>query len=215
MRAAMSMILIGQYDSPFVRRVAVALQIHGLSYEHRPWSTFRDGDNIAIYNPLRRVPTLVLEDGEVLIESMAIIDHLDELVGPTRRLIPASGPARRAALRLCALASGLCDKMVSLVYERVLHAETSDAWVARCTTQISDVLDVLEGHAAALETPFWFGATPGFADIAVACAMRFLDEAHADIAAAGRWPALNGHAARCEALPMFSAVVQRFDPPKR
>ncbi len=215
MRGGMSMILIGQYDSPFVRRVAVALHIHGLGYEHRPWSTFRDGDAIAVYNPLRRVPTLVLDDGEVLIESMAIIDHLDELVGPARRLLPASGAARRAALRLCALASGLCDKMVSLVYERVLHAETSDAWVARCTQQISGVLNVLEGQAAALEAPFWSGVTPGFADIAVACAMRFLNEAHAEIAAAGRWPALSGHAGRCEALPMFSAVVQRFDPPDR
>ena len=54
------MILIGQYDSPFVRRVAIAMRLYGLAYEHRPWSTFGDADKLAAFNPLRRVPTLVL-----------------------------------------------------------------------------------------------------------------------------------------------------------
>ena len=71
------MILIGQYDSPFVRRVAVALQIYGIVYDHVPWSTFGDGDQVARHNPLKRVPALVLDDGEVLIESGAILDYLD------------------------------------------------------------------------------------------------------------------------------------------
>src|SRR5689334_2329113 len=75
------MFLIGQYDSPFVRRVAIALRLYGLSFEHRPWSTFGDADKIAPYNPLRRVPTLVLDDGEALIESAIILEYLDELVG--------------------------------------------------------------------------------------------------------------------------------------
>ena len=63
------MFLIGQYDSPFVRRVAIALRLYGIPFEHRPWSTFGDAETIAPYNPLRRVPTLVLDDGEALIES--------------------------------------------------------------------------------------------------------------------------------------------------
>ena len=78
------MILIGQYNSPFVRRVAIAMRLYGLAYEHRAWSTFGDADKLAAYNPLRRVPTLVLDDGEVLIESFVILDHLDELVAPRR-----------------------------------------------------------------------------------------------------------------------------------
>jgi glutathione S-transferase len=82
------MILIGQFDSPFVRRVGIALRLYDLPFEHRPWSTFGDADKIAPYNPLRRVPTLLLDDGEVLIESTAILDHLDEKVGPSR----AAGP---------------------------------------------------------------------------------------------------------------------------
>ena len=79
------MFLIGQYDSPFVRRTAIALRLYDLPFEHRPWSTFGDADKIAPYNPLRRVPTLVLDSGEALIESFAILDYLDDLVGPEYR----------------------------------------------------------------------------------------------------------------------------------
>src|SRR3977135_4070450 len=100
------MILIGQYDSPFVRRVAIAMRLYGLAFEHRPWSTFREGEKIAPFNPLRRVPTLVLDDGEALIESTAILDHLDETVGPSRAMIAENGPRRREALKVCALATG-------------------------------------------------------------------------------------------------------------
>ena len=71
------MILIGQFDSPFVRRVAIAMRLYGIAFEHKPWSTFGDADKIAPYNPLRRVPTLVLDDGEALIESAMILDYLD------------------------------------------------------------------------------------------------------------------------------------------
>src|ERR1700722_11842609 len=131
------MILIGQYDSPFVRRVAIALRLYDMPFEHRPWSTFGDGDRIAPFNPLRRVPTLVLDNGEVLIESAAILDHLDEVAGPSRAMIAGEGDRRRQALKVCALATGLADKAVSLVYEQVLHQATSEQWIARCRTQIS------------------------------------------------------------------------------
>ena len=60
------LILIGQFDSPFVRRVAIALNLYGMAYEHRPWSVFGDADKIAPFNPLIRVPTLVLDSGDVL-----------------------------------------------------------------------------------------------------------------------------------------------------
>ena len=127
------MFLIGQYDSPFVRRVAIAMRLYGMPFEHRPWSTFSNADKIAPYNPLHRVPTLVLDNGEALIESAAILDYLDEAVGPEKAMLPSRGEARRRQLRLCALATGLGDKAVSLVYERVLrftgeaHAALFDA----------------------------------------------------------------------------------------
>ena len=78
------MILIGQFDSPFVRRVAIAMRLCGHAFEHRPWSVFGDGEKIARFNPLMRVPTLVLDDGDTLIESHCILDHLDSLVPAER-----------------------------------------------------------------------------------------------------------------------------------
>ena len=86
------MILIGQYDSPFVRRVGIALTLYRLPFEHRPWSTFADAEKIRPYNPLTRVPTLVLDDGEVLIESHSILDYLDSLMPAAERLFPAAEP---------------------------------------------------------------------------------------------------------------------------
>jgi glutathione S-transferase len=207
------MILIGQYDTPFVRRVGIALRLYGLAYEHRPWSTFGDADKIAPLNPLRRVPTLVLDSGEVLIESGTILDYLDEHVGPSRALIAESGTPRRHALKLCALATGLADKAVILFYERALHQVVSDQWVARCRSQIGDALAALEASRAAARTPFWLGDSIGHADIAAACALRFLKEAHPDLLDAQRRPALAAHAATCEAMEVFREISQPFKPP--
>lgn len=203
------MILIGQYDSPFVRRVAVALRLYGFDYEHRPWSVFGDAEAIAAINPLRRVPTFVTDDGEALIESANILDWLDELAGPDRALIAHSGVERRAALKICALASGLADKAVSLVYERVIHERATPVWVARCEAQIAGVLDLLETDRANRGS-WWFGDRIGHADIITACVLRFLGEAHSGLFDRVKWPALAAHAGVCEALPAFQAVAQPF-----
>jgi len=207
--------LIGQYDSPFVRRVAIAMRLYDLSFEHRPWSTFGDGDKIAPFNPLRRVPTLVLDDGGALIESAAILDYLDELVGPEKAMIAAQGPARRSGLKTIALATGLGDKSVSLVYERVLRKDDnrSKIWVERCEVQIGGVLEVLEKERAGIASPYWFGEKIGHPDIAVACVLRFTNEAHPRLFDAARYPALAAHAARCEALAVFKEIQQPLIPP--
>lgn len=208
------MFLIGQYDSPFVRRVAIALRLYGLAFEHRPWSTFGDADKIAAYNPLRRVPTLVLDDGEALIESMIILDYLDDLVGAQKAMLPRGGTERRKHLRICALASGLGDKAVSLLYERVLRKEQLALWVERCQAQIADVLEVLEAERAKVTTPYWLGTRIGHADIAVACVVRFTREAHPQLFAASRYPALAAHSEHCDALAPFQEIVQPLSPPK-
>lgn len=89
-----AVILIGQYDSPFVRRVGIALTLYELPFEHRPWSVFSDAEKIWPYNPLLRVPTLVLDNGEALIESHAILDYIDSLVPEDRVMFPKTEPAR-------------------------------------------------------------------------------------------------------------------------
>lgn len=205
--------LIGQYDSPFVRRVALALRFYGIPFEHTPWSTFGDAEKIALYNPLIRVPTLVLDDGEVLIESTAILDYLDELAGPSRALIPDCGHVRREVLHICALATGLGDKAVSLLYERVLRTEQSQRWVERCRSQVAGVLDALEEDRARHKTRFWFGDQITHADIAVACVLRISREIDAGLFDETRYPALARHAETCEALQPFQDIVQPLAPP--
>ena len=207
------MILIGQYDSPFVRRVAIALRLYGRAFEHRPWSTFGDAEQLALYNPLRRVPTLVRDDGAVLIESAAILDWLDEQAGE-HALIPRRGEARRAQLHVCALGQGLAEKSVALLYERVLHEQTSDLWTTRCRAQIRDTLAVLEELRRKSGGDFWFGATMGHADIMVACALRFLREAHAGVFDLAVFPQLATLSERCEATEPFREIVQPLIPPK-
>jgi glutathione S-transferase len=207
------MILIGQYDSPFVRRVGIALTLYELPFEHRPWSTFGDADKLRPYNPLTRVPTLVLDDGAVLIESHSILDYLDSLVPAERAMFPLAQPARREALQVAALATGLGDKAVSLFYERLLHREASEVWVERCRGQISGVLAALESARAQRPGPYWFGERIGHADIAVAAVLRFLTEAHRRLVSMADFPALAAHAARLEALPAFQKISQPFIPP--
>jgi glutathione S-transferase len=208
------MFLIGQFDSPFVRRVAIALRLYGIAFDHKPWSTFGDAEKIAPYNPLRRVPTLVLDDGEPLLDSAAILDYLDERVGPEKAMIAARGAERRHHLRLIALATGLGDKSVSLVYEGSLRKEQLKLWVDRCEAQITGALDVLEKERTAINTPYLFGERIGHSDIAIACVLRFTHEAHPELYNRSRYPALAAHAATCEALSVFKEIQQSLAPPK-
>jgi glutathione S-transferase len=204
------MILIGQYDSPFVRRVAIAMRRYGIAYEHRPWSVFADAAKIAEYNPLRRVPTLVLDDGVVLVESYAILDTIDEMVGPERALLPRSGPVRREGLRIMSLATGFADKAVSLYLETFLRTAPSESWMTRCKSQIADTLDMLDADRAHRKSEWWLGDTLSHVDITVACALCHTREAHPGFFDAARWPALARHAARSDELEEFRAIYQPF-----
>ena len=200
------MILIGQYDSPFVRRVGIALRACEVPFEHRPWSVWGNADQIAEYNPLRRVPTVLLDDGSVLVESFSILDAIDELVGPERALLPASGASRRDGLRIAALATGICDKAVSLLYSSLELMAPSKTWTERCTQQIRETFRVLEADRAARSTKHWLGDSLSHADIASTCAFRFTSEAHARLFDFSQFPSLSAHAQRCEALPEFREI---------
>ncbi|GAA0312369.1 glutathione S-transferase family protein [Sphingomonas oligophenolica] len=204
------MLLIGQYDSPFVRRVAITLGFYGLAFEHAPWSAFGDVDRIARYNPLRRVPTLVLDDGMALVDSSAIVESIDDMVGCDRAFLARRGDERRALLRWCAFAAGVADKGVSLVYEGAFR-EGLPLWVQRCRAQVSDTLDMLDGERAARAGPWLFGEEISHADIILATMFRFLSEALPDQFEMGRWHALSRHSVRCEALPEFAAACQPFN----
>ncbi len=212
--------LIGQFDSPFVRRVGIAMGFYGVKFEHVPWSVFRDAELIARYNPLRRVPTLVLDDGRVLTETLVCLDFLDDRVATERGsnsedlLLPRSGPLRSEGLRLSALAGGVSDKAVSLAYERVVRESQSIAWVERCTKQVRESLSLLELERSRCKTQFLLGERISHADIALTCAYTFVTSAHPGFVDPTDVPALAAHAEHCERKVEFSSVYQPFDIPK-
>jgi glutathione S-transferase len=196
------------FDSPFVRRVGVSMKLLGIEFEHRNWSVGRDFDLIRQYHPLGMVPALVLESGEVLGESAAILDYMDDHVGPRRALLPSSGEQRRRALQIITFALGAAEKARSLVYERVFRpAEKYHApWTERCQSQMHAALAELQKRCAEKQGQWLVGEQLGQADISTACAYTFLTEAVPVTNAAERYPALHAHVANCEALPEFQAI---------
>jgi glutathione S-transferase len=174
---------------------------------------FSDKGKIRSFNPLMRVPVLVLDDEDVLVDSHLILTHLESLVPAERSLYPAEQPDRHRALKVAGLATGLADKGVSLFYEQQLHREVSPLWVERCRAQISGALSMLEEDRAERQTEHWFGDRVLHADIAVACAIRHTTEALPDVVAMQDYPELRAHCERLEALPVFREISQPFIPP--
>jgi glutathione S-transferase len=195
------MILVGQYDSPFVRRVAVSLRVLGFEYEHDTRSVFGDFDSMRGTNPLGRIPSLILDDGETLVDSAAILDWLDETVGPARALIPASGPSRRDALQTIALATGTIDKIGAANYERLIRPSALrwSEWIERCLTQCRGGLDALEHRnwpRTRIDQPL----------ITTACMLFYILNTDPDFLPAKDYPALHALAGRCAAMPAFIAT---------
>jgi glutathione S-transferase len=211
------MLLIGMFDSPFVRRVAVTMKLLELSFEHANWSVGKDFERIREYNPLGRVPTLVLDDGERLFESAAILDYLDELVGPERALLPASGPGRRQALNLMAMATGAAEKGVMQVYEGVFRPESKrhEPWVERLRLQMSASLAAIDRYLGERGVAQWLvGKRMTQADITTVCAFTFLNDTLHVASDAVMFHSLATLAARCEAMPAFQETRLPFFAPK-
>jgi glutathione S-transferase len=195
--------LIGHYDSPFVRRVGVSLNVLGMAFDRDLLSVFSDADAMRAFNPLVRVPALVLDNGECLIDSTAILDHLDEVVGSERALLPAAGQARRDALQIMALATGLGDKTIAIVYERRKPSDKIDeGWISRCRSQQDGALTALERRYASAAP-----ARPRLMqpEITVACMLGYVRLRQPDPLPAGRYPALDALSACAEAHPAFVA----------
>jgi glutathione S-transferase len=195
-------ILVGQYDSPFVRRVGVSLRHLGFAYEHDTRSVFGDFDAIREVNPLGRIPSLLLDDGGVLIDSAAILDWLDQHVGLERALLPPTGPARQRALRLIALATGAIDKIGAAAYERLFRptALRWPEWIERCRAQGTGAIEALAKEAWPAR------ARLDQAQITAVCMLRYVRMADPERLPPGRYPTLDALSDRCEALPEFQAT---------
>jgi glutathione S-transferase len=209
--------LIGMFDSPFVRPVAIGMKLFGIPFEHLNWSVGKDFDRIREYNPLGRVPTLVLGDGDVLVDSAAILDYLDQRVGPERALLPRSGIERRTALRLIAMATGAAEKGREQIYERTFRPEDKwhASWLERCQLQMRGALGELERYVEQKGATSWLvGGRLTRPDIMVTCMFTFLTDAAVSGFKTGDYRALRSFVARCEALPEFERTREAFSPPK-
>ena len=145
--------LIGMLDSPYVRRVAVSMHWLGLPFEHRPVSVFRQYAEFSAINPVVKAPTLVCDDGTVLMDSGLILDHLESLSDTS--LWPAAGPARLQALRATGLALAACEKTVQIVYELQLRPPEKQhaPWLERVRGQVEAAFDALENELAQAPWP--------------------------------------------------------------
>jgi glutathione S-transferase len=208
------MILIGMFDSPFVRRVAVSMSLLGLSFEHRNWSVGKDFELIRQLNPVGRVPTLVLPDGEALLESAAILDYIDELAGGEQPLLPKCGKDRRDALKLMALAVGAAEKGVAQLYETAFRPpeKRHPAWTERCRTQMLATLGELDLMAKSRTGEWLVGQRLSQADVTLACVYTFLSQA-LEVGRDGAYGGLRSITSRCEAMPAFAAHRAPFAPP--
>jgi glutathione S-transferase len=163
---------------------------------------FGDFDSMRTVNPLGRIPSLVLEDGEVLVDSAAILDYLDQLVGPERALLPASGQARRRALQVSALAAGAVEKFGAVAYEQIIRPARYrwPEWIDRCTTQGL-------GGLAALERLDWrAGGRLDQPRITTACLVNYVKLTNPVLMPAGAYPRLTALWRECEQLPEFLAT---------
>jgi glutathione S-transferase len=199
------MTLVGQYDSPFVRRVAITLHIYGLKFKRNAMSVFSDAEEMAKINPIVRIPSLVLEDGGVLIDSGAIIDYLDGLVGPSRSLTPAQEPERQRVLQIMAYATAAVDKLGTITYEHAFHPpqHVGRDWIARCHRQLEGALEVLEEIP---KEPYFLGETLTQADITTGVMIGYMKLGRYKPFPAAAYPALEALSQRLETLDAFAAA---------
>ena len=199
--------LIGNYLSPFVRRVAVSLNALELPYELEPLFVFKEPEKVRRHNPVVRIPTLLLDDGDVVVESYAILDEIDRIVGPDRALTPPSGKERRQVMKITAVALATIDKAQWAFYERRVRPpeKVHQEWIDHNDRQVTGGLRWLNELASKVAEDGWLvgGERLSQADISAVVAYTFANAVRPHLKLADDVPALAALAARCEGMPVF------------
>ncbi|WP_287808970.1 glutathione S-transferase [Pseudomonas sp.] len=192
--------LIGMLDSPYVRRTAISLDLYGVAFEHQALSVFSTFEAFAAINPVVKAPSLVLDDGTVLMDSTVIIGYFEAQAAEGRKQLPHHPAALGKALEVVGLALAACEKAVQIVYERNLRPEEKRhlPWVERVTRQLLAACDALDKHYANAA-----GHSLDQAAISSAVAWSFIQLMVADVVKAADFPALQAHAARLEDTELF------------
>ena len=188
--------------SPFGRKVKIAIAMKGLKdkIELKPIDTnIPDNTEINAANPLAKIPTLVAEDGTTIFDSKVICEYLDGLAGGPV-LFPSSPKERIRTLVAGALADGILDAALLMVYEKRFRPEEKwhAPWVQRQQDKVNRGLAFLEKNP-----PAW-GANPDYGHLTTACALGYLDFRHE-----GKWRA--GHPTLVAWLDRFAAAVPAFE----
>jgi glutathione S-transferase len=199
--------LIGMLDSPYVRRVAVSLQLLGLPFEHRSISVFSTFEQFRRINPVVKAPSLVCDDGTVLMDSTLILEYAENLAAPRKSLMPAGISERQQALRVIGLALAACEKSVQIIYERNLRPaeKLHQPWVSRVTGQLLAAYNALESEV--LRKPLAIADEPiDQAGITAAVAWHFTKMTLPEVVPELDFPALQRFSAKAEQLPEFAAA---------
>ncbi|OXC73538.1 glutathione S-transferase [Caballeronia sordidicola] len=199
--------LIGMLDSPYVRRVAICLKLLKLDFGHRPVSVFRDFEEFRKLNPVVKAPTLILDDGQSLMDSTLILDYVTAIAGSAVTSIPDRADDRLRATRLTGLALAACDKTVQIVYERNLRPveKQHEPWIDRVSVQLLAAYAELEAEVGLATLPLDAGRL-GQAGVTVAVAWRFTQMMVPKIVVAAEYPNLQSFSAFAEQQPAFEST---------
>jgi glutathione S-transferase len=159
--------LVGPWLSGFTRRTGITMKLLGIPFEHLNLNAYADKEEVRRYSPMGKVPALVLDNGEVLIDSTCIIDVLHEMAGDGKALIPPSGAERLEALRLIGIGLNIYPKLTALFDEslrpencrlqsaiegfaeqatiglKLLEAQTGDGWLVNDELSQADIMAVV------------------------------------------------------------------------
>lgn len=199
--------LIGMLDSPYVRRVAISLQLLDLPFEHLSLSVFSTFDQFQKINPVVKAPTLVCDDGEALIDSTLILDYAEALAAPRKSLMPVGIAERQHALRVIGLALAACEKSVQIVYERNLRPAEKyhEPWVMRVTGQLIAAYEALESELDRRPLAV-SSANMSQAGVTTAVAWHFTQMMLPDVVDAASYPTLHKVSSQAESLPEFKSA---------
>lgn len=195
--------LIGMLDSPYVRRVAISLEFLDVPFEHEAVSVFSTFEKFQSINPVVKAPSLVCDDGTVLMDSSLILQFVEATKSGGRSLWPRSPLLLQQELRAVGLALAACEKSVQIVYERNLRpAEAQyEPWLARVTGQLLAAYAGLEQEVQA--RAFGFAQSRSQAVITAAVAWQFTQSMLAAVVPAANHPGLVALSARMEETPEF------------
>lgn len=195
--------LVGSLTSPYVRKVRVILAERGIPYDFIEESAWNAGTTVPLYNPLNKVPALVLDDGDSLYDSAVISEYLDAISGG--KLIASEALARAKVRRGEALGDGLADAGIAVFLERKREGSRQDAaWISRQLDKVNAATNAIARELGG--RPFLGGDQPNLADIACGCALFWLEFRMPEIAWRDGNPRLKDWAERLEMRPSFSGT---------